>query len=97
MLRSILFGSMSLSGTKKPSTSTVGYLWGVKHVTPGAIAFVSVLVCPLCSVNSPTTVILIDFVDRQFIFIPLMTHSNQKAVNHSSSTINSSRHTSKSL
>jgi hypothetical protein len=47
MLRSILFGSSSLSGTKGPSTATVGHLWGVKYVTPGAIAFVSVLVSPL--------------------------------------------------
>jgi len=47
MLRSILFGSSSLSATRAPSTATVGHLWGVKFVTPGAIAFVSVLVYPL--------------------------------------------------
>lgn len=55
MLRSILFGSSSLTATKAPSTATVGHLWGVKHVTPGAVAFVSVLVSSLCSIYSRTT------------------------------------------
>lgn len=46
MLRTILFGPGSLKpGGKKPnSPRTCGKLWGVAGVTPGAIAFVSVLV-----------------------------------------------------
>jgi len=46
MLRTILFGPGSLKpGGKKPnSPRTCGKLWAVTGVTPGAIAFVSVLV-----------------------------------------------------
>lgn len=44
MLRSILFGAHELDNHWKPSKSTVGYLWGLKSVTPGSIAFISVLV-----------------------------------------------------
>ena len=46
MLRTILFGPRSLDN-RKPSKSTVAYLWGVKSVTPGSIAFVAVLVSRL--------------------------------------------------
>lgn len=43
MLRSILFGPVSLE--KKPENScTYATLWNVTAVTPGAIAFVAVLV-----------------------------------------------------
>ena len=46
MLRTILFGPGSLKpGGKKPnSPRTCGKLWGVTGVTPGAIAFISVLI-----------------------------------------------------
>lgn len=46
MLRSILFGSSSLTSSRKlGGPKTMGDLWGVEFVTPGAIALVSVLVC----------------------------------------------------
>lgn len=45
MLRSILFGSSSLTSNRKlGGPKTMGDLWGVEFVTPGAIALVSILV-----------------------------------------------------
>jgi len=67
MLCSILFGASSLSATKALSTDTVSHLWGVKFVTPGAIAFVSILVCFL----HQTTVIIYWFCG-QAIFLHLV-------------------------
>ena len=44
MLKSILFGPSSLNYKKPPSPATQGKIWGVKRITPGAIAFMAVLV-----------------------------------------------------
>jgi hypothetical protein len=44
MLRSILFAPGSLTEKKAPSPKTMGKLWGVVCVTPGSIAFITVLV-----------------------------------------------------
>lgn len=51
MLRSILFGASSLSASRRPSTSTVGHLWGINTVTPGAVAFVAVVAIFLHSID----------------------------------------------
>jgi hypothetical protein len=44
MLKTILFGATSISSNKPPAPKTQGKVWQVTVVTPGAIAFVSVLV-----------------------------------------------------
>jgi hypothetical protein len=44
MLKSILFGPSSLNSKKQPSRVTQGKVWGTKFVTPGAIAFMAILV-----------------------------------------------------
>jgi hypothetical protein len=46
MLKTILFGGTSISSNKQPAPKTQGKVWQVAAVTPGAIAFVSVLVSP---------------------------------------------------
>ena len=46
MLKTILFGATSISNNKPPLLKTQGKVWQVTAVTPGAIAFVAVLVCP---------------------------------------------------
>lgn len=46
MLKTILFGGTSISSNKPPVSKTQGKVWQVTSVTPGAIAFVAVLVCP---------------------------------------------------
>ena len=47
MLKSILFGLSSLNSKKPPSNVTEGKVWGNTFVTPGAIAFMAVLVSPI--------------------------------------------------
>jgi hypothetical protein len=47
MLKSILFGPSSLNSRKPPSSITQGKVWGTTFVTPGAIAFMAVLVSQL--------------------------------------------------
>jgi hypothetical protein len=47
MLKTILFGGTSISSNKPPVPKTQGRVWQVTAVTPGAIAFVAVLVCPI--------------------------------------------------
>ena len=46
MLKTILFGGTSISSNKQPAPKTQGKVWQVTVVTPGAIAFVAVLVRP---------------------------------------------------
>jgi hypothetical protein len=46
MLKTILFGGTSISSNKPPALKTQGKVWQVTAVTPGAIAFVAVLVSP---------------------------------------------------
>jgi hypothetical protein len=43
-LKSILFGPTSLNSKKPPSPVMQGKVWGTTFVTPGAIAFMAVLV-----------------------------------------------------
>lgn len=45
MLKTILFGGTSISSNKPPVPKTQGKVWQVTSVTPGAIAFMAVLVC----------------------------------------------------
>lgn len=64
MLRSILFGSSSLTSTHKlGGPKTMGDLWGVELVTPGAIALVSVLVFVHFSISKLNT-LLINYTDH---------------------------------
>jgi hypothetical protein len=44
MLKTVLFGGFSISGNKPPAPKTQGRLWQVTAITPGAIAFMAVLV-----------------------------------------------------
>ena len=46
MLKTILFGATSISSNKPPAPKTQDKVWQVTAVTPGAIAFVAVLVSP---------------------------------------------------
>jgi len=45
MLKTVLFGGASISSDKPPAPKTQGRVWQVTAVTPGAIAFMAVLVC----------------------------------------------------
>jgi len=44
MLKTVLFGGTSISSNKMPAPKTQGRVWQVQKVTPGAIAFMAVLV-----------------------------------------------------
>lgn len=44
MLKTVLFGGSSISSNKPPAPKTQGKVWQVTAVTPGAIAFMAVLV-----------------------------------------------------
>ena len=44
MLKTVFFGGSSLSSNKPPAPKTQGKVWQVTIVTPGAIAFMVILV-----------------------------------------------------
>ncbi len=45
-MKGLLFGAASVTtGVKATSQEKYGELWGVKGITPGAIAFVATVVC----------------------------------------------------
>ena len=72
MLKTILFGSTSISSNKQPVPKTQGRVWQVTAVTPGAIAFMAVLVCFNTYVNDLTDVcwaIFLHSPDQEFAAI----------------------------
>lgn len=73
MLKSILFGPSSLNSRKQPSPVTQGKVWGLTFVTPGAIAFMAVLVSqivlllfPLFNITLNLQAIFLHSPDKEF-------------------------------